>query len=528
MERNKINQNETSGVHSSYWIDSESQHSFTSLNSDEKTDVVVIGGGIAGLSVAYNLVLAGKNVILIEDGNIGSGETGRTSAHLVTALDDRYYSLEKKYGKDKTKQIAASHIDAIDFIEKIVHTEEIDCEFKRIDGYLFPDPSDDEANLDKEFIACLSAGLEVQLEEHTPAIRKAGRSIRFGSQAKFHPLKYLNGLCEAILSRGGKIYTQTRATEISKEGIKTAEGFNIKADHIVIATNIPVKHINHFRQHAYRTYVVGVKVSKDTLPDVLWWDTGNQQVKKDIPPYHYVRLETYDDEHDLLMVGGEDHLTGLASSDEVTEEHRYEALEKWTREHFLNAGELVYRWSGQIIEPVDSLAYIGKFPKEENIYMVTSVSGNGLTYATIAGMMIADLVEGKTNVWQEIYDPSRSALSTSAKAFVKELVATMWNYMKSKPADKENDIADIPQGEGRVIAIDGNPYAVYRDAENYYHFIAAECSHQKCIVKWNNDEKSWDCPCHGSRFTYEGVVINGPANKDLPYHKVSSVQAKME
>jgi len=518
----------TSGNNSTYWLESTAPLSTHQLNKELKTEVVIVGGGIAGLSVAYNLVKAGKKVVVVEDGNIGSGETGRTTAHLVNALDDRYYDLERMYGKEKTKLIASSHTRAINFIENVIESENIDCDFKRLPGYLFLHPSDKADSLDKELEACLEAGMYVKKVEQIPGIKGVNSAgLEFANQAKFHPMKYLEGLYKAIVQEGGTVLTNTHAEIIDQTGVITRGGYAIKADHVVVATNTPVnnKFIPHLQQYAYRTYVIGAKVKKGTVPDVLLWDTGDMEANAEIPPYHYVRLQSLDEQYDLLIVGGEDHATGLADAEDTTEGERYALLEDWTRKHF-DIEEITYQWSGQVMEPMDALAYIGRNPRDhKNVYIITGDSGNGMTHATIAGMLINDLILGNKNDWEELYDPSRFKLFTAGKTFFKEVTAGLISYMKTKPDPKENEIESIRRDEGKIVKMDDKPYAVYRDESDALHIVAAECSHMKCIIKWNGDEKSWDCPCHGSRFTHEGKVINGPANKDLSYHKEEYVVA---
>jgi glycine/D-amino acid oxidase-like deaminating enzyme/nitrite reductase/ring-hydroxylating ferredoxin subunit len=518
----------TSGSHSSYWIESVQALAYRKLEENIEVDVVIVGGGIAGVSVAFNLTRSGKKVAIIEDGFIGSGETGRTSAHLVSALDDRFYELERMYGEEKTKLIAKSHQEAVDFVEDTVEKENIDCDFKRVDGFLFLHPTDDIESLQKEFKAAEKAGLEVEQMDTIPGIQNNfGPCIRFGNQGQFHPLKYIKALCDIIEKEGGRIYTGVHAKEISKDGVVTDKGFKVSAKHVVVATNSPVnsKVMMHLKIYAYRTYVVGAKIKKDSLPNYLWWDTGDFSMNKDIPPYHYVRIQPLDAEHDLLLVGGEDHPNGLADIEGKPEEERYKAVEEWATNYF-GAKEFVYRWSGQILETMDSIAYIGKY-ESDNMYIVTGDSGNGLTHGTIAGKLICDLINGEKNEFADIYDPSRFKLFTAGSVFFKEFVGGFKNYLKvKKKHEQNNDIRSIKKNEGKVIELEGKKYGVYCDEMDQLHYIGAECTHLGCIVRWNNDEKSWDCPCHGSRFTLEGKVVNGPANKDLPYHKESKNDAR--
>lgn len=527
--RSAIDERLTSGKHVSFWTDSVKPLFYHSLRENIETDVAIVGGGIAGLSVAYCLVQAGKQVVVIEDGGIGSGESGRTTAHLVNALDDRYYELERIYGEEGARLAAQSHTVAIDFIERVIEHEHINCEFRRLSGYLFLHPSDPQASLEKEFISASKAGVDVVMQQEIPGLRhSANACIEFRNQAQFHPLKYLHGLCKAITEKSGLIFTDTRAKEVNSHGIITESGHIVYAGHVVVATNVPVnnKYIMHVKQFAYRTYVIAALIKKGTLPWALWWDTGNMNTNPSIPPYHYVRLQSYNDEYDLLIAGGEDHPSGMATAAEnISEQQRYSLLEEWTREHF-PIGDIVCRWSGEVREPMDSLAYIGHNPLDsENIYIVCGDSGNGLTHGTIAGLLITDLIQGKQNDWEKLYHPSRFKIFKSGKTFFKEFIGGLTTYLRSSPRHAEvAQLSSIPAGEAKLIELDGDKYGAYRDENGDLHLVTAECTHLKCIIQWNNDEKSWDCPCHGSRFSYEGKVLNGPANTDLLYFREQATE----
>ena len=511
----------TSGNNTSFWLDSVGPVAFSPLDKDLDADVVIVGGGIAGMTIAYALVKSGKRVVLVEDGNIGSGETGRTTAHLVSALDDRYYQLERMYGEEQTKLIADSHKAAIDFIERTVKYHNIDCEFERLDGYLFLDPGDTDESLHKELKTAQKAGVEVVYLPAIPGMNYASPALKFYNQAQFHPMKYLHGLAKAITGMGGLIFTNTHAVRIDDKGITTRAGHKVKADDIVVATNSPVnnRYMMHLKQYAYRTYVIGARVKKGSIPKALWWDTGDRSVNAEIPPYHYVRLQPLDDDFDLLICGGEDHPTGIADDKKVNEEDRYAVLEYWARDRFPIA-DVIYQWSGQVMEPMDSMGYIGKNSvAEPNVYIVTGDSGNGMTHGTIAGLLIPDLIYGNENPWEEIYSPARFKFFSAGKTFFKELVGGFISYMKNKPHDvKSVEMTNIKNGEGKIVEFEGKKMGAYRDENGALHLVGGECTHLGCLIKWNNDEKSWDCPCHGSRFSHDGKVLNGPANTDLPYY----------
>lgn len=509
--------NLSSGENVSFWMDSTSIISCGSVDKNVDTDILIIGGGIAGLTTAYKLLKKGKKVVVVEDGYIGSGETGRTTAHLASALDDRYYFLEDIFGEDATKLIAASHEAAIDEIEKIIVENKIDCSFKRINGYLFLHPTDKEENLVKEFQATQRVGMPTYLLNETPLLAhgKNQKCLAFSNQAQFHVMNYMQGLVSAIMSLGGIIYTQAHATDISNKGAKV-NGFTFSAQHIVVATNSPVNDTftMHTKQHAYRTYVIAGKIPKGLLPYCLWWDTGDQESKWVSQPYHYVRLESFDDQYDILISGGEDHKTGQADEEEISQSSRYDRLEAWTRYHFPMMGDITYRWSGQVLEPVDSLGFMGKNPGDDNIYIITGDSGNGMTHATIGAMIICDAILGIKNKWEDLYSPSRITLKTSGD-YIKEAGNMASQYLDWLSSSELKDTADLPSGEGSLISSGLKKIAVYRDYDHTLKAFSAVCPHLGCIVQWNSDEKSFDCPCHGSRFASDGTVINGPSETDL-------------
>ena len=510
----------SSGSSKSYWIATTEQPADThKLKENIHADVVIIGGGLAGMSVAYCLSQVGKKVVVIEDGMIGSGETGRTTAHLVTALDDRYTDLEKIYGEEDTRLIAESHKAAILFVEHTILKENIDCQFVRLPGYLFRHPSDEPGSLDEELAAATRAGIEVRKIDRIPGIlNREEPCLEFFNQAQFHPLLYLRGLSKAVENSGGKIFTETHAEKINHEGITTREGFTVKANHVVVATNTPVNNLvaMHLKQTAFRTYVIAALLKKDLIARALWWDTGDHDVDGNFPPYHYIRMQPYDDVYDLLICGGEDHPTGDIGKDEVQEQDRYLALEEWTRQHF-PIEKILYKWSGQVMEPFDSLAFIGKNPLDkENVYIVTGDSGTGMTHCSIAGLLITDLILGRKNPWEELYKPSRITVKTG-DVFFKELIRGVMGLFRGAPDDERvKDISSIQPGDGKITQVDGHKCGVYRDPDGEYHIVSARCTHLKAPLTWNAAEKTWDCPWHGSRFTCDGVVINGPAIHDLP------------
>lgn len=504
----------TSGAHVSIWTKSAETPKFPVLGHDIRVDVAVVGAGMAGLSVAYEAALRGLSVAVVDDGAIGSGESGRTTAHLASAVDDHYHFLEAVHGEAAAREVARSHSAAIDRIESICATEGIACGFERVDGWLFAQPGESGDVLRQEYEAAERAGLRVYQAERAPIPGfDTGRALRFPDQAQFHPLRYLSGLAEAAVRHGAAIYTGGHATEITggrEAGVVLHSGRRIRASHVVVATNVPVNDrlTMHTKLEPHRTYVIAAKVPAGSVPKGLLWDTDE--------PYHYVRLvqdADEDPENDLLIVGGEDHPVGQA--DDWL--RRYSDLEEWLRRRYPKAGEIAGRWSGQIIETLDGLAYIGRNPgPDENVYIVTGDSGNGLTHGAIAGMLIPDLIQGKPNAWAEVYRPGRLP-AKAAGELTRHNLRTAVRYADWIRAGDDKDASALAPGEGAVLRHGLRPVAAYRDEEGRLHQMSAICPHLKCVVNWNASEQTWDCPCHGSRFDRRGHVINGPANRSLTH-----------
>jgi glycine/D-amino acid oxidase-like deaminating enzyme/nitrite reductase/ring-hydroxylating ferredoxin subunit len=503
-----------SGEAISIWMATTEVPAQSSLAENTHADVCVIGAGIAGMTTAYLLVREGKSVVVLDDGRIGGGMTERTTAHLSNAIDDRYFEIERLHGEKGARLVAQSHTTAIDRIEAIIAEEGIDCEFERLDGYLFVPPGDSKEVLENELRAAHRAGLtDVEPVERAPIDSfDTGRCLRFPRQAQFHPLKYLTGLARAIERVGGRIFTGTHATTIeggASARIETSEGFVVTTEAIVIATNSPINDIVtiHTKQAPYTTYVVGARIPRGSVTRALYWDTSD--------PYHYVRLQSVSDkggDHDLLIVGGEDHKSGQADDGA----DRYSRLEAWTKERFPMIEGIEFQWSGQVMETVDGVAFIGRNPGDpQNVYVATGDSGMGLTHGTIAGILITDLIMGRECSWVPLYDPTRKTLGSLVEYAKENLnVAAQYvgDYLSGGDVDSTDEIAS---SEGAIIRRGVTKVAVYRDEQGTLHERSAVCTHLGCIVSWNGSEKSWDCPCHGSRFDRYGQVINGPANSDL-------------
>ena len=493
----------------SLWMATADTPSQSRLKESIRTDVCIIGAGIAGLTTAYLLGREGRSVVVLDDGLSGGGMTGRTTAHLTNAYDDRYFEIEKLHGADGARLTAESHTAAIEKISQIIAAEKIACDFEWLDGFLFCAPDHSVDLLDDELAASHRAGLTgVEKVARVPIDSfNTGPALRFPRQAQFHPLKYLAGLVKAIMREDGRVFAQTHATKVeggSLALIETSHGPVVTSDVVVVATNTPVNDrvAIHTKQAPYVTYVIGVRVPKNSVPRALYWDTGD--------PYHYVRLQREDD-HDVLIVGGEDHKTGQANDGN----ERLKRLEQWTREHFPQSLEVEYRWSGQVMEPVDGLAFIGRNPlDDDNVYIATGDSGQGMTHGTIAGMLLTDLIQGRKNEWEDLYSPSRIRLK-SLPEYASENINVAGQYADYVTAGDIKSESELRPGEGAVMREGVSKIAVRRDEDGKVHKLSAVCPHLGCIVAWNSTELTWDCPCHGSRFSASGRVYQGPANTDL-------------
>lgn len=478
-----------------------------------QTDVCVVGAGIAGLSVAYELALRGRQVLVLDDGPIGGGETGRTTAHVATSFDDYYHEVERLHGTEAMRRLAHSFRAGVDRIEQIVRKEAIDCDFVRLDGWWYAADDDGIESLRREADAVHRAGFaQVELTEHSPFTGvRAPLFLRFPGQAQFHPLRYLGGLVHALRRFDGLVLGDAHVVDVSDAGddgwcrVKLSRDITVQAREVVVATNSPINDrvAMHTKQHAYRTYVVLLRVAREAVPLALLWDT--------LEPYHYVRrfADAAESDADVLIVGGEDHKTGQ-DDDEM---RHFAALESWARMRF-PVQDVVGQWSGQVLEPVDHVAFIGRNPGDRHVYIVTGDSGNGITHGAIAGMLVADLIQGVVNPWEALYDPRRRSLR-ALPTWLAENANVARQYADLVTPGEVAHLNEVPAGQGRIVRDGMHKLAVYRDDQGQVHLRSAVCPHLGCIVDWNAAERTWDCPCHGSRFATDGTVLNGPAVSPL-------------
>lgn len=513
----------TSGETDPVWVHSmpySKYPKFPSLNENVETEVCIVGSGIAGISIAYELVNRGKRVTMIEARNVLSGESGRTSGHLSNALDDGYTEIQKKHGHQGAKAAAESHTWALKRVGEISRSLGIECEYRTLPGYEISQYPRGDPNHDKE-VSSLKKEVELAKQLGLPASYRDGLTVKgwdgsidqrdgaiFADQATFHPTKYFVGVLEWLQKQPNfQCYAHTRMMSSSESGlvqVTTTDGYTITAKDMVEATCVPLQKLSVIAEMEYmRTYCIAIRVPKGSIEDCLLYDEAEA--------YKYIRFTECDENDDYLVVGGCDHKVG-----QDTTSGRFEELETWVRERFTKAGTVDYKWSGQIFEPVDYMAFIGKNQGLNHTYIVTGDSGNGLTHGVLAGRLIADEIMGIANPWASLYNPHRlSSIAKSLPSMLAHDVQINTQYKRWMKSDIK-DIEDLAVGSGGVIK-EGltNPVAVYKDEQGKAHKFSAVCPHMKAVLNWNDTEKSWDCPVHGSRFSCDGVCVEGPSKANL-------------
>ena len=476
-----------------------------SWNKDDIYDVLIVGGGITGLTTALLLQTAGKKCALAEAHNIGFGSTGGTTAHLNTILDTTYDVIEKNFSKESAKVVASGTREAIHLVEQLVKQYNIGCDFVYEPSFIFSTTDEQSGQLEKIVAAAVRANVDADFTEEFSASFSHQKACRFESQARLHISRYLYGLALAFEKNGGILLQQCIVNKVEEKGHFSADTSlgTIQANKIVYATHIPPgTNILHFRNAPYRSYVQAFTLKNGDYPRGLIYDMND--------PYNYYRTQMINGK-EYIIAGGFDHKTGHNHNTEEV----FVEQEAFLRKHF-DIDTIDFKWSSQYYTPVDGLPYIGLLPGENRIYTATGFGGNGITYGSLAGKIISDLIIKTVSPYEKLFDPNRIKPVAGFKEFVKEGADVISQYISLQFSYKKiKELAQIAPGEAMLAEWEGKKLALYKDENGDLHVLDPICPHEKCLVVWNNAEKSWDCPCHGSRFGCNGALLTGPAKKDL-------------
>ncbi|MEJ7780479.1 MAG: FAD-dependent oxidoreductase [Daejeonella sp.] len=507
MKRVQDNGITRDGLHKSPWQTSVAETGKASGQVSQKVyDCIIIGAGITGITAALMLQNSGKNVLLIEAHNRGFGTTGGTSAHINTFADTTYKEAESAFGEEGAKLFAGAINAGFDIIKENIKTYTIDCDFECKPGYVYAEDDDQVKQLEDLYEGAQKVKVPIEYTEEIPVPIPFKKAVMLPGQAQFHPVKYLQAILHRYLEKGGELLVNTKIINIdTKEGIHTArsETGSYRAMKIIYATHTPPGiNVFSFRCAPYRSYVLAVKLKGNKYPGALIYDMQD--------PYHYLRTHRIDGE-DLLLIGGNDHKTGHDDPEKA-----FEDLEKYAQKYF-SVSSVRYKWSSQYYIPVDGLPYVGQIPfYADGIYCATGYNGNGMMMGSISAHILSDLISGKVNSYGNLFSTSRIKPIDGFTEFVKENADVVYHFVADRLSMHETDsLKRLKRGTGKVVKFDGRKVAAYRDENGDIHALNPVCTHAACIVNWNQEEKSWDCPCHGARYDIEGKVLNGPAEKDL-------------
>ena len=486
---------------SSLWLEGELPAPRDALTGDLTVDVVVIGGGIAGLTTALLCKQSGARVAVVEARRVGSGVTGCTTAK-VSALQGTVYSaIRSRHGDDGAAIYAQASRAGVERVAELANEHDIDCDLRRRQAFTYAAGESERESIEKEADAAREAGLPVELVEQIDLPYPVAGAVRLDDQVDFHPVRYLSGLAKAVDGEGSIVFENTRALGVDHGApcrVRTPAG-TISADHVGDAAHYPLldRGLVFARLEPTRSYCIAARIRGD-LPDGMSISAGN--------PTRSIR--SY---RDLLVVGGEGHAAGSARATPA----RFTALEDFAREHW-DVAEITHRWSAQDPVPYDHLPVVGRYgPGVSRIYVASGFMKWGLSGGTFAAMLISDLIAGRENAWADTFDPSRLNLrSLPTLARMNSKVAVDFVGDRVKPPQEGDDEA-IPRGQARTVRDGLGKKGVYRDELGELHVVSLRCTHLGCLLRFNSAERSWDCPCHGSRFDVDGQVLEGPATRPL-------------
>jgi glycine/D-amino acid oxidase-like deaminating enzyme/nitrite reductase/ring-hydroxylating ferredoxin subunit len=492
----------------SIWVATTPDTSYPALAGEVEADVAVVGAGITGVTAATLLKRAGRRVALLDSKRIVRGATGYTTAKVTSGHGVVYGQLTDTFGEDGARIYAESNQAAIERIAELASEGGIDCDFERKDNYVIAEKDEERSQVEQEAEAMRKLGLPASFVTETPLPFDVAGAARLENQAQFHPRKYLLGLAETLPGDGSHVFENTRVKHVNQGDpcvVETELG-NVRARDVILATHLPFMDRGLFfaKAHPHRSYAIAAPIDPTMAPDGMFINAGT--------PTRSVRT-IRDGDRLFIQTGGEGHKPGQAGD----EPERYDTLEAFLREHWPDAGEIEYRWSTQDYMSVDRVPYIGRLSRRsEHVFVATGFNKWGMTSGTVAAEILADTVLGRENRWADLYDSKRLNPRASAMKFVKENAATGFRFFAQRLARGEKQSPDeLGPGEGGILRVKGLKRAVYKDDGGAVHVLSPVCRHLWCYVEWNEAEGSWDCPCHGSRYTGEGRVIQGPTVQDL-------------
>ncbi|AHG04518.1 FAD-dependent oxidoreductase [Halobacterium sp. DL1] len=494
------------GQHRSIWLETSAETSYDALDGGTRVDTVVVGGGIVGITTASKLADAGQTVAVVDRDRILAGVTGHTTAKLTSLHGLLYDYLLEQFDEDRARQYADANQRAIDEVESTVEDRGIDCDFERVPAYTYVEDHDRRQAVRDEVEAARRLDLPASYTESTELPYDVAGAVKFEEQAQFHPRNYLLELAGDLVESGSHVFENTRALDVEPGSpcrVSTDRG-ELVADDVVVATNFPFfdEGLYFARLEPKRSYVLAARLAGET-PDSIYYRQSD--------PYFSVRPHPAGDES-LVLFGGQNHKTGH----EVSGVDRYRKVEREARTRF-DVDSVEYRWSTQDYRSIDSVPFVGKLaPHTKHVYVATGFGGWGLTNGTAAGMVLSDLILGRESPWTGVYEPTRFNASASTRELVKYNTESMRHFFEDRLKGRPSGVrVGLDRGEAKIVDSEEGPVGVYRDERGEVHTVSAVCPHMGCHVEWNDGEESWDCPCHGSRFDYDGRVVHTPAVSDL-------------
>ncbi|HWI22152.1 MAG TPA: FAD-dependent oxidoreductase [Baekduia sp.] len=495
------------------WLQNTPTRSYPQLSGNVEVDVAVIGGGIAGITTALLCKRDGARVAVLERGVVAGGATGYTTAKISALQQTKLAQIQRIHGQPTATMYAGASLEAIALIETLIREHEIDCSWERLPDWTYAAYESQVDAVREQAEVARGAGLDVHETTATPLPFEVAAAVRLDDQAQFHPVRYVHALAQLIPSDGSHVFERTAVAKFDDGDpgtLTTEDGHTVSARAVVVCSNYPLLDRGLFfaRMKAARSYLVAARVADE--PAQAMAISAGEPTRS---------MRPYSDEGGVhwVLVGGEGHSTGAQEA----QPERYEALERFAREHF-DVVDIPWRWSTQDGMPLDNLPYVGRYlPGSQHLFVNAGHQKWGMTNGTIGARIVADQIAGRLNRYADTFDPNRIAVR-AAPELVKAQATVGAHLIGDRLAPAEAASADeVPRGEARTVREGIAKVGVHRDDDGELHTVSLRCTHLGCLVHWNAAERSWDCPCHGSRFDIDGAVLAGPAVAPLETRDVS-------